>query len=40
MCNLDTRDDEYHDVLICPFLKESRKLYRNPYFYTRPNLIN
>ena len=30
---------QYHYVLICPFFKESRKLYIKPYFYTRPNLL-
>ena len=39
MCNIDARGDEYHYVLICPFLKLSTKLYIQPYFYIRQNLL-
>ena len=38
LCNLNVCGDEYHYVLICPFLKHSRTMYLKPYFYTRPSL--
>ena len=31
--------DEYHYILICPYLKLSRKQYINPYYFKRPNTI-
>ena len=39
LCNVDTRSDEYHYVLICLFFNQSRKFYTKPYFYSRPNLV-
>ena len=31
--------DEYHYILICPYLKLSRKQYIKPYYFKRPNTI-
>ena len=32
--------DEYHYILICPYLNLSRKQYIKPYYFKRPNTIN
>lgn len=41
ICNLCNEDlgDEMHYLLSCKRLKNARKLYVKPYYYTRPNIL-
>ena len=38
-CNLDALGDEYHYVLICPYLKQIREQYLKAYYYIRPSYL-
>lgn len=39
LCNLKDIGDEFHYLLICPFLAESRKKYIKKYYYKRTNTL-
>ncbi len=38
-CNSHDIEDEYHFMLICPFLEEIRKKYVTKYYYQRPSMF-
>ena len=38
-CNSHDIEDEYHFMLICPFLEEIRKKYVPKYYYQRPSMF-
>ena len=38
-CNMNEVEDEYHFLLVCPFLADVRKILFKKYFYTRPSMF-
>ena len=38
LCNLNSKGDEYHYILICPFFRKERELYLKRYYYTIPSI--
>jgi hypothetical protein len=39
LCHLNEQGDEFHYVLVCPILHDSRKNLLKKYYYTRPNVL-
>ena len=39
LCDSNEPGDEYHYVLVCQALRQSRKRFLKSYYYTRPNVL-
>ena len=39
LCDKGDTADEFHYLFLCNHFEESRKLYLNPYYYKRPNVL-
>ena len=38
LCNIGDIEDEFHFILICPRLEQTRQKYLKPYYYRRPSV--
>ena len=38
LCNLNSKGDEYHYILICPSFRREQKFYLKRNYYTIPNI--
>ncbi len=38
-CDRNDQGDEFHYILVCPFLQNTRKKFVKQYYYTRPNTL-
>ncbi len=39
LCDSEDLGDEFHYLLKCPFLNETRRKYIKPYYYKRANIL-